>query len=262
MAKMKAVFARIRLPIFSIKHPETFQVMSCLPIPQPSVLVGALAYCIGTSHGSGLTAYENLKKDIERGEKFTARAKLMDTIVYSSIVLRRFRIADEIRKRTRLYEILARGDIVGGKLFLEKDLMDAFYRGYAMGREILCAWILGENFMIDEGTIRLLQRLGDTESLIAVSDVWIEPVELGAASEIKTSFPFPLGDARIRHGDFTLMKMCNERRLPEQYVIPIRHEVRRTGTGRVMVLEPTEIEVEFPRPTQFCETSMGSIILS
>lgn len=190
-----------------------------------------------------------------------ARAKLMGVTAQSSVVMRRFRIADEFNKRKQFYELLDEGDIVGGKRFLESKLTDAFYRGYAMGNEILCAWVLGADLEVDEKMVRLLQRLGDTESLISVSEAWAENVEVEAASVIETSFPFPFRGAKIRRGDFMITKMCNERRLSEQFVIPIKHEVRHISSGRVIILEPTEIEAEFPQPTHFCETSVGTVIM-
>lgn len=262
MVKLKGVFARIRSPIFSVKHPETFQVMSCLPIPQPSTLVGALAYCIGVSHGSGIKAFHQLRKYIENGIELAARAKLIDITTSSSLVLRRFRVADELHKRMQLYEILSRGDYSEGKIFLERALTDAFYRSYIMSHEILCAWIIDETLEVNENVFSIMQRLGDTESLVAVSEVWIEDVKLHNASEIETSFPFPLEDAIIKKGDFTIVKMCDEKRLLRQFIIPVKHELRRTDTGRVIIFKPTKVEVEFPYPTTYCETSEGAIILS
>lgn len=261
MAGVRALLARVRLPIFSIKHPEAFQVMSCLPVPQPSSLVGALAYSVGTVHGFGSPWYERLTRGGERGERLAARSRLIDVVVHSSIVLRRFRVADEFRKRTQLYEILDRGDVVGVKLFLEVKLIDAFYRGYAVGHEILCAWILGEGMELDERAARLLQRLGDTESLVSVPEAWVEDTSIETASNLKTSFPFPSRGARIKRGDFMMTKMCDERRRAEWFIIPIRHEVRHMGSGRAIILEPTEIEVDFPQPVQFCETSVGTIVM-
>ncbi|MEM0489133.1 MAG: type I-A CRISPR-associated protein Cas5a [Nitrososphaerota archaeon] len=262
MAKLKGVFARVRLPIFSVKHPETFQVMSCLPIPQPSTLVGALAYCIGTHHGSGVKAFYRLKEVIEGNEvKLIARARLMGITIISPLVLRRFRIADEFHKRMQFYDILSRGDYYEGKIFLERALIDAFYRSYAMSHEILCAWIIDGKFEISDSIFYLLQRLGDTESLITVCEVWLEDVEINEAPEIRTSFPFPLGNATIRGGNFAIMKMCDEKRLVKQFVIPIKHEFRPTDIGKVMIIEPTEVEVVFPYSTTYCETSHGAIIL-
>lgn len=262
MAELKAFFARVRLPIFSVKHPDVFQIMSCLPVPQPSALVGALAYCIGTFKGSGLDAFKNLKEMIKGGKTFVARAKPMGTMAFSPIVLRRFRVADEFDERKKLYEILEKEGYDEGKSFLERKLMDAFYRVYAMGHEILCVWIADENFEVDEKMIHLLQRLGDTESLVTVSETWVEEVRRDTASKINTSFPFPLRSGDIKRGDFTVTKMLDEKFLTEQFVVPVRHELRRINAGRVIVIEPTEIEVEFPNPTPYCETSEGKIILA
>lgn len=263
MAKLKAVFTRIRLPIFSVKHPETFQIMSCLPIPQPSTLIGALAYCVGVSQDLGLRAFENIKdiSSTHGGGKIAARAKLMRVTTFSPIILRRFRIADEVRKRMQLYDLLSKGEYSRGKLFLETVLTDAFYREYAMSHEILCTWIFEEEFRINGSILRLLQRLGDTESLVTVSDAWVEDVEAYAASRVKTSFPFPLEGARIVEGDFTIVRMCDERRSSEQFVIPVRREIRRTATGKIIVLEPTEVEAEFPISIPCCETSEGVVVL-
>jgi len=264
MAKLRAALARIRLPIFSVKHPEAFQIMSCLPIPQPSTLIGALAYCIGVSQDIGTKALDNIKESLERLHEaggVAARAKLTGTALFSPIILRRFRIADEIRKRMQLYDLLSRGDYIGGKHFLETVLMDAFYREYTMSHEIICVWILSEELMINEHILRLLQRLGDTESLVAVLDAWIEDIEIFDEQRVKTPFPFPLGGARILRGDFSIVKMCDEGRLPEQFIIPVRREIRRTATGKIMILEPTEVEAEFPRPVRCCETSEGIVVM-
>ena len=53
---LTAICARIFSPIFSIKNPEAFQIGITLPVPQPSTLVGALAYCIGVHREIGLKA--------------------------------------------------------------------------------------------------------------------------------------------------------------------------------------------------------------
>ncbi len=272
----RVIFAKIRLPIFSIKYPESFQIMSSMPVPQPSSLIGALAYCIGVSTGVGTRAYSSVIEMVSRGEILAARARPLEEragtpLTLSPVVLRRFRIVDkahETKKKgetkpiERLSSALARGDTAEAKRLLEVNLTDAFYREYAMGYDILCAWIVRGDAVRPE-VLRLIQRLGDTESLCSVLDVWSESVEVFEDRVVETPFPAPaVEEARVLEGSFMYAKMCDEMRVLRPFIIPCTFRMERRRGMRYPTVRPSRVKIDYGRNVEACETSYGSIVLA
>ncbi|MEM2673819.1 MAG: type I-A CRISPR-associated protein Cas5a, partial [Candidatus Bathyarchaeia archaeon] len=138
---LTAVCAKVITPIFSIKHPETFQIATSLPIPQPSSLVGALAYCLGVQQEIGLKAQEIVKENV-----IVARAKLVgETATVNPVILRRFRILDkgiEEKDFEKACNAFHAGDFDTYRKILEKKLTDALYREYLSLATLKCVWVL------------------------------------------------------------------------------------------------------------------------
>ncbi|MEM4489203.1 MAG: type I-A CRISPR-associated protein Cas5a [Desulfurococcaceae archaeon] len=245
---LTAICAKINAPIFSIKHPETFQIAASLPIPQPSSLVGALAYCIGTEQGIGLRAQEIVEEIVA-----AARGKLVSEVAITNpVILRRFRILDkgiEEGDFKKSCEALHLGDFDTFRNILEKKLTDALYREYISPAILKCIWIL--RTALESKVLYLLQRLGDTESLVSVTEAWSTSCEILSVDEVTTDYPFTLDDSAIDtiQGDYTVLKMCDEKRRLKLFYVPCKKEVRSTPTGvKYFTYIPTKINVKFKKP--------------
>jgi len=247
---LTAVCAKINAPIFSVKHPEAFQIGAALPVPQPSALVGALAYCLGVHKGIGVRALEEARRVV-----VMARAKLMKgTTTITPIILRRFRILDKgleakAKGKAPAFDMacnaLQSGDFEAFRKTIEVDLMDALYREYISNASIKCAWILRGPF--DSKLLYLLQRLGDTESLVTVEEAWSATLRSTKVDRVSTDYPLASTEnvSRVR-GDYTMLRMCDEKRSPTMYYVPCRREVLRTPDDvKYFVYAPTKIDVEF-----------------
>ncbi len=276
----RVIFAQIRLPLFSIKFPEAFQVMSALPIPQPSSLIGALAYCLGVTRHIGTRAYEEVLGMVRDGRIMAARAcplgianldKGTAPLTLSAIVLRRFRIADkahetkkkgEIKPITRLVRAVQRNAPHEVKRIVEIELTDALYREYVMGFDLLAAWVIRDDVDIDPKELWLIPRLGDTESLCSVTKVWSEEAELLRTTTVKTPFPAPAEDAlKISKGSFMIAKICDESRNLRPFIIPCEIKVERGKYGKYTAILPSSVAIEYKREVKVCATSKGSIVL-
>lgn len=244
---LTAICAKINIPIFSLKHPEAFQIAASLPIPQPSSLVGALAYCVGTGQGIGLRAQEAIKEVV-----IAARGKLIgETAIVNPVTLRRFRILDkgiEEGDFERACENLRSGDFDAFRSILEKNLTDALYREYLSPAILKCIWVLKSS--LESKLLYLLQRLGDTESLVSVTEAWSTNCESINMDEVFTDYPFTLDGSIIDiiQGSYMVLKMCDEKRALRLFYVPCRKEIRSTSAGvKYFVYTPTKINVKLKK---------------
>lgn len=253
---LTAVCAKINAPIFSIKHPEAFQIGAALPVPQPSALVGALAYCLGVHKGIGTKALEEAQKAIA-----IARAKLMEGVtVVTPVVLRRFRVLDkgfetktkgEIAAFERACNALRSGDFEVFRRLIEVELTDALYREYLSHASIKCVWVLRQPF--DSRLLYLLQRLGDTESLVTVLEAWSADCQVVKMDRVDTDYPFTLTSGVLEYiqGDYTALKMCDEHRKLKMYYVPCKKEISSTTSGiKYFTYVPTKVHVELRQPQE------------
>jgi CRISPR-associated protein Cas5 subtype I-A len=246
---LTALCAKINTLIFSIKHPETFQIAASLPIPQPSTLIGALAYCLGIQKEVGLKTQEIVKKDV-----IVAKAKLMsDATVVNPIILRRFRVLDKGFERKgreegdfmRALSAYKEGDIDTFRRIVEGTLTDALYREYLSPATLKCVWILKSP--IESKILYLLQRLGDTESLVNVAEAWSAECKTERLDKTSTSYYFTALQDVISavHGNYTVIRMCNENRELKLYYVPCKKEIRNTPSGlKYFVYTPAKVDVE------------------
>lgn len=246
---LTALCAKINTPIFSIKHPETFQIAASLPVPQPSTLVGALAYCFGVQQEVGLEAQKIVKKNV-----VIARAKLIsDVVAINPIILRRFRILDmgfeSKEKKEKPFEkalnILQEGDFDTFRRMIEQTLTDALYREYLSSATLKCVWILRNP--IESKISYLLQRLGDTESLVNVAEAWSSECKVERLDKTSTSYYFTVLQDVISgvYGNYTVTRMCDEERKLRLYYLPCKKEIKTTANGlKYFVYTPSKVDVK------------------
>ncbi|MEM4469003.1 MAG: type I-A CRISPR-associated protein Cas5a [Candidatus Korarchaeota archaeon] len=258
MAELTALIARLRVPIFSIKQPEAFQVGAALPLPQPSTLAGALAYCVAVKEGLRRKNLVMRLQSILRA----ARARLVSEIaVPSPIVLRRFRVLDKgmEREKGKLsdYEIFENAckqlkhDMIYNAV---KKLSDALYREYIFASELTCVWIVRERLPAE--LLWNINHLGDTESICSVVQVDQVPATRREESEVKTRFQAPIiGKAIVKSGTYLLVKMQNETFWHREggelltYAVPCEERIERGAKGlKYRVYRPTEITLSYDEP--------------
>lgn len=251
---LTAICAKIKTPIFSIKHPETYQISAALPIPQPSALIGALAYCLGVEKGSGTKILKKVREAV-----ILARAKMIEGVTtVNPILLRRFRILDRGLERDkkggtplflRAYNALSLGDVETFRKIIEGKLTDALYREYLSNVLIKCIWVLKKTF--DSSILYFLQRLGDTESLITVIDAWTAKCCAIKLDSLSTGYPFVLDFNILKeiYGSYITLKMCDEERKLKMYCIPCKRDIFETSIGtRYFAYSPTEAHIKLRSP--------------
>jgi CRISPR-associated protein Cas5 subtype I-A len=253
---LTAICAKINAPIFSIKHSEVFQIAASLPIPQPSTLVGALAYCLGVQQGIGLEAQKIVKKNV-----VIARAKLIsDVVAINPIILRRFRILDkgfeskgkgEEKPFEKALSILQEGNFDTFRKIIEETLTDALYREYLSPATLKCVWILRSP--IESKILYLLQRLGDTESLVNVAEAWSAECKVERLDKASTSYYFTALQNVVNavHGNYAAIRMCDEGRELKLNYVPCKKEIRSTPDGlKYFVYAPAKVDVELKEPRE------------
>jgi CRISPR-associated protein Cas5 subtype I-A len=244
---LTAAYAKINTPIFSIKHPETFQIATSLPIPQPSTLVGALAYCLGVQQRIGLKAQEIAVENV-----IIARAKLISEVTaINPVTLRRFRILDKGLEEgdfEKACSAFQKGDFNTFRRIIEEKLTDALYREYLSPATLKCVWILRNP--IESKILYLLQRLGDTESLVNVVETWSTECRIMYSDKISTDYPFTAAPDIINtiYGNYTALRMCDEKRESKLFYVPCKKEVRSTVSGiKYFVYTPVKVDIELKK---------------
>ena len=247
---LTAICAKIISPIFSIKNPEAFQVRTALPIPQPSSLVGALAYSLGVKNNLGLKAMNYVRKHV-----LAARVSIESPLVIlSPMILRRFRVLDKGFERkekgkkepyARYLELLSQGLLNEARKIIEVELVDALYREYVIAAKLKCIWILDEEF--DSQVLYLIQRIGDTESLCSVVEAWSADCNKIRVDNIETKYLFPHHDYISNiEGAYVYVKMCDEERRLRNFIVPCERKVKTTRKGnKFTAYIPTKVKVSF-----------------
>lgn len=256
--------AKISSPAFSLANPESFQIAETLPVPQPSALVGALAYCIALEKGTGARAFEEARRNT-----IAARASIETSFAtISPIILRRFRVIErgfEAKKESvppynRILELSSEGRFDEARRILER-LTDALYREYLGPVTFRCVWILREP--VHASLLYSIQRLGDTESLCTVTEATSIKCKELSLTKVKTRFPFPLRSLLKRPSNsFMVVTMEGEDRGGRRkYVVPCKRDFRSTRKGtKLVVYSPSQVEVEFGSPV-ICYEVNGELIV-
>ncbi|AFA39173.1 CRISPR-associated protein Cas5, subtype I-A/APERN [Pyrobaculum oguniense TE7] len=156
---MEVVLVRARAPLFSVRHLETYQIAVSYTMAPPSTIVGAV--------GRGLAIMGECSGSedcINAARSLVLKAR--DVAVPSArfgVVLKRARGILEERRMP--------------KSFKETGFFDALNREYVFAAEKLFLIVPSDNRRVLERALWHLERLGDTESLIAVYDVAVERAE-------------------------------------------------------------------------------------
>lgn len=273
MSKLTSFLVKMKPTFYSIRHSETFQVAKSLIIPQPTTLIGALAYTYAITNNVGrLEALNTITANT-----VIARAKLLSPAVVESVILRRLRILDKGMERkgkkgraeagySKLLRLLSRSAFPEFIKTLT-TLTDAMYREYIHSHEVLALYILKSHINVKP---ELITRIGDTESLCTIIDVQKVNVRKLEVRKVTTSYPFPLtDDVKDIYGSYIIVKMCSERDIdwstglcrPCYFVIPAHLEFKRARKGyRIPIYRSSHVTVEFSKDKVVFEVNKEYVI--
>jgi len=270
----KAVILKIRLPLFSLRQPESFQVSSSLPVPSPSTLVGSLAYAFAINDKlDSKTALEYVRRIV-----LVARASLAEymPIIPNPILLWRFRILDRgiekpkervsPEKRftllNRLSMLVKEDKYNEVKNLVETKLKDALYREYLFTFEINVIFLLREE--VETKIFYYISRLGDTESLCSVHNIDIKGYNIELVKNVVTKYPFKYTNKINNiHGDFMILRQGDEYRNLSLFVIPVSRKIITTSRGsKIVVYAPSQIKVTFTDQVRTARIDNEYIILT
>ena len=193
--------------------------------------------------------------------------------VPSTVVLRRFRVLDrgferpkekgaKLTEYDKLMKFLGEKDYYLAKLHLERSLTDALYREYMFSISMTCLWVFREK--IDVDILKLISRLGDTESYANVVKVWEDRCELVRKRNIETRFPTLMVREKIEDikGKYMIMKMCDKNRSLKWFIVPLAREIKRTTKGlKYFVYKPYRVIISFKEEVTTAKTSTDEILL-
>lgn len=199
---LRAIEAVVKSPVFSIQRPLSYQVADSLTLPQPSTLVGALAYCMAKAsaimaRGTGDTFVRELIATLRRGLARIAARPLVP-IMLTPIILSRLRTLE--LSSTQIAKRINKG----------KRLSDAMVREHASGAFSIYFLFLDEEIAEKaKKAIYLLSRIGDTESLTSVSSIYeMELLSVEKQGSIDTYTPCTW--IENVSGNFVVARLCNE----------------------------------------------------
>jgi len=199
-------------PLFSAKELDVYQVATSMPLPLPGTVVGAIGAAMGRA---GLCRGMECLEAARRQVRF-ARAATSGGLVKSSVVLRRLRKVLEEGKLPPSAEAFA-------------EFSDAISREYVFTRSLLLL-VEGD---VEEEHLYLIDRLGDSESLVAVVNVAeVEPVACTERVNVVVKRNVARG------GDYVLVKGLDERGSESWFAVPLKMEGRFYVAGAVEVAGP------------------------
>lgn len=201
----------VLLPFFSVKELAVYQVASSTPLPPPSSIIGAVGAALGRA--GRCRGVECL--DLARGAIKIARPVAVGHVAKSSVVLRRVRGVLEKRKLPESFR-----DYV--------DLSDAMSREYVY-MALMKLLLVGN---VDAKVLYLIDRLGDSESLVSVVDVR----SYSSAAVCDGGVNVPVVKEVAVGGNYTLVKMSAEDGSAKYFALPV---VRSFGD----VYKPTVIQI-------------------
>jgi CRISPR-associated protein Cas5 subtype I-A len=199
-------------PLFSAKELDVYQVATSMPLPLPGTVVGAIGAAMGRA---GLCRGMECLEAARRQVRF-ARVATSGGLVKSFVVLRRLRKVLEEGKLPPSAEAFA-------------EFSDAISREYVFTRSLLLL-VEGD---VEEEHLYLIDRLGDSESLVAVVNVAeVEPVACTERVNVVVKRNVARG------GDYVLVKGLDERGSESWFAVPLKMEGRFYVAGAVEVAGP------------------------
>lgn len=245
---MRAVVAVVRAPFYSIGVPVSYQAAISYPLPPPTTLVGALTFTmsmrgalVGT--GDGDAYIESCVKEVLKLVKWVT-VKPLSIIRRENYILSRFRTLEPEDRESEM----------GGKL--KRDAMVREYYGGTLALIYLLAENRTQMVKKVEAALYILERLGDTESLVSVEGVCsarVEPLPEGE-HYVDTYFPLKyvkpdslrgsvlLYDMHPVESSLKVKRSLRDLRELEPFALPLRE----TGKG---ILSPTKVRVQ---PAEGC----------
>ncbi len=185
-------------PLFSVKELDVYQVAISTPLPMPGTVVGAIGAAMGRAGACrGMECLEEARRRVR-----FARATAFGVLMKSPVILRRLR-----------------GVLEEGELPASVEMFVKF--SDAMSREYVFTWrlLLLVEGDVERGDLYLVDRLGDSESLVAVVDVAeVEPRECVGRVNVVVKRDVARG------GSYILVRGFDERGSESWFAVPLRME--------------------------------------
>jgi len=246
----RAFVALVKAAVYSVRQPQTYQVVTSFPVPQPSTLVGSLACAAALAEGgpAGVLGDEYVERLAESilGILVRATAKPAAPLASSSVTISRVRALEEGSEKVR-------EDIEKGR-----RISDAMVREYYSGR---LALIYVFKDVVEAPRVLswlyLIGRIGDTESLVSLESVGEASLEpLGYEGQVDTYTPLEWVES-YGEGTFSLARLCGEELCAKvvrkredyekhstTYIVPLAEK----GSGRERrILEASKVYVRTAR---------------
>lgn len=189
-----------RAPLYSVKVVDVYQVASAYPLPTPHAVVGALGAAMAHA---GMCRGSRCMKEAE-GLVVAARPAAVGELAKFPAVLWRTRGVLEDKSLPAGLE-----DYAGAR--------DAMVREYAYAYAVKILLVTRER--VPQHVIRLVARLGDSESYTSVVDVLEgRPRECGGLVNVAVRA------AKARRGSYTLYRALDERGNRELFAYPVVEE--------------------------------------
>ncbi len=252
---------KLKLPFFSVRNLEAFQIGSSLPLPPPSALIGALAYAIAVKEH--LNSHEALTKTREIVQLARALVSSDYPIIPNSILLWRYRVLDKLKEFLKMIKELGNSPYLV-KREVELKFKDALYREYIHVQELEAIYVV--NREIESSLFKLISRLGDTESYCSVEDVGLYKTPMLSkqkVTEAEISHPLKYDTKYIKEieGSYIILKMSDEREHLMPFILPIRREIKHVKEGKVVMYRPTKIRVRFSKPVMMLSFDNKNVVL-
>jgi CRISPR-associated protein Cas5a/b/c len=193
----------IRAPLISIKRLDVYQVALTYPFLPPSSIIGSIAFSMSVlglcEPANCLTYIRNL---ITHAREFFIKDY---RVTFSPFILKRFRkVLEEKRLPKNPDEIT--------------KFSDALVREYTYSQRRFIILNIKDKVDIIKEAIFLIERIGDTESLISIEDVREEDAE-----ECNKSINTVMHASRVSNakGKYTLIKAYDEKGRLENFAVPL-----------------------------------------
>ncbi len=222
---MEVVVATFKPAPYSIKHIETYQVALSYPVFPPSTLIGAIAYSL-----SQLGLCSNPDECIARARSMVSRVR--DSAIsgtWFGVILRRSRkiLQDRIlpsspRDLVKTKKDRERAPKHFSRYFeLQQAVSDAMVRDYVFSYEHRVLVIPRSSSFVDtlSKAIWLISRVGDSESLVSVSDIEVVKAERCDGGKVNVSIIDRAG--LISGGTYTVVRAKDEHDNTVSLAIPV-----------------------------------------
>ncbi len=199
------LLVRVRPPLYSVRHVETYQTASSYPLLPPSTIMGAVGLALASMNNCRGSVCEG-RPYLELAREYVGKARdvAVGPLVKSTVVLRRSRGVLEERRLPRSLEEI-------------RGFSDAMVREYVFLGEKVLLVVPRRHSRKLEKALWLLERLGDTESLVSVRDV-----AMVEAEECEAPVNVVVRASVVRGGRFVAVRMHDEEGKEDLFALPLR----------------------------------------